>query len=690
MKRFILIYTIGVLTSALLAQELSIEPQVENCIKNIVQCSEFQDRDIKNIWIGEFRESSTKQKRLISNLLRNTFTKSITSLTTIKVVKRIEDADALLEGEFLTREVWLTVNVKVKVESEIIASEDITTKMTEDLKNLCAQKISKKASMGYISIETNRDPAEVLVDYGEWKASSGAGMRLAVSTGKHDISVLKKGWESKTFTVEIKRGRTWSKYVILEPGKGGIKVSSQPSGADIFLDGRSIDEKTPFEKKNLKVGVYDVEIKYPNYKTAKTRVEIEKEGEIKPVHFRLTGLPAALNIRTINVDGAKVYVDGKSKGISKNKLLEIPQVSCGEHLIKITKPGYSTYKKIVEIKPNKPEIMKVALSDKPRIKCPGGYSVDIPSNNSVPLPLVCDKFQVENGFAKHPLGYYVTGGDQNNWRNYDFSSIEIVPTKHLSISFPMRIGAFMSSAVIPYSGEGIVMKDIRNVHWTADAIFTFLPFVAAYSCDKTEEIFYNKYLEETDPKKIDLFYKATDRNKKHKKFFIGLGASLWGFSLAQTLFRGDRIVPSSPEVTTGGLKENLRIIGLFGFSTSYFYESYHIYSNWIVAEKDTLTGEITGYRDKCWLGALFSIFPIYHEYVLIKEALGSDAPPWVFSGEETIIAGNSQTKAWVLLGCEALGLLTEGLNLFNVKNQDISLDYNPGTDNIEIRYVLRF
>jgi hypothetical protein len=136
--------------------------------------------------------------------------------------------------------------------------------------------------------------------------------------------------------------------------KGTITVDSYPSQADVYINGEHIGT-TPLSK-SLKIGKYIVEVKKEGYKVYSKEIEI-KIGKETIVIANLERMVGGLSIKT-EPDGANVYIDGKNYGTTP---IEIYDIEIGKHEVLITKEGYKSLIKEVEIKDEVIEISEVLV-----------------------------------------------------------------------------------------------------------------------------------------------------------------------------------------------------------------------------------------------------------------------------------------------------------------------------------------
>ena len=126
-------------------------------------------------------------------------------------------------------------------------------------------------------------------------------------------------------------------YKITRDETGNLKVTSQPSGAKITLNGEELDDKTPYLIEDLKIAEYEISLSYPGYFDAKQTILLQKDNTIK-AELSLQPIPGTIVI-TSDPTGAEVRLDGQKKGKTPLKF-ETNRQDNSEELITLHKTGY--------------------------------------------------------------------------------------------------------------------------------------------------------------------------------------------------------------------------------------------------------------------------------------------------------------------------------------------------------------
>ncbi|MGH9330074.1 MAG: PEGA domain-containing protein [Vicinamibacterales bacterium] len=115
------------------------------------------------------------------------------------------------------------------------------------------------AEPGMLTVETTPAGSQVYVD-GELRGKTP--LTIPVDAGKHELKLTRRGL-THTRSVTVEEGKTrleryaWSRA--RQAGRGGLRVSSEPPGAKVLVDGK-LQGETPLDLPNIPVGSHTVTI----------------------------------------------------------------------------------------------------------------------------------------------------------------------------------------------------------------------------------------------------------------------------------------------------------------------------------------------------------------------------------------------------------------------------------------------
>lgn len=140
------------------------------------------------------------------------------------------------------------------------------------------------------------------------------------------------------------------------PKSGGLKISSVPQGARIFMDGKRMGT-TPKEISGLRVGRYKVVLKMSGYCDWSSTIEV-KEGRFTNIDAQLEHIRGKIVVNS-TPSGAKVFVDGQLMGETP---IEIKDVKPWKpHRIEVVMPGYNEWRSTVFTDPGETTTIQAIL-----------------------------------------------------------------------------------------------------------------------------------------------------------------------------------------------------------------------------------------------------------------------------------------------------------------------------------------
>jgi len=128
----------------------------------------------------------------------------------------------------------------------------------------------------------------------------------------HKITVKKKGYRSAVQTVTLEPGERKEVQVALKPLFGEIRVSSEPPGAKVYLNGKDMALKTPTRLSRLSPGKYKVKLKKKGYKAWEGEVSLRDSGPLDLPKVKLQKAFGKLNLSSS--PWTFVYYMGKEIG----------------------------------------------------------------------------------------------------------------------------------------------------------------------------------------------------------------------------------------------------------------------------------------------------------------------------------------------------------------------------------------
>lgn len=162
---------------------------------------------------------------------------------------------------------------------------------------------------GNIYIESSPQGAEIWIN-GENTELITPNSVKDLTAGNYLITLKLQNYNDTTFSVIVNEGKLTSVSIAFKPNFGSINISSNPSGAEIWLDGVNTSRFTPYNISDLTPGNYTLTLKLQNYYDTtfvvpviagqQTSKSITLNQIINTGSIYITSIPA----------GAEIWLDG--------------------------------------------------------------------------------------------------------------------------------------------------------------------------------------------------------------------------------------------------------------------------------------------------------------------------------------------------------------------------------------------
>lgn len=252
-----------------------------------------------------------------------------------------------------TGEIWIFVSPGVKfitIKHRDFGSiinypfpESIKSGTTYEMKLRTArikQIIEETVTEQYLIIESNTPDAKIFIN-NEYAGRNSA-MKLLSLFEEHSYRVEAPLYHTKEGKIKLDENQKSTLKIDLDPAFGYLKVNTSPvEGAEIEINGRLQEGKTPFFSQELASGIYNVQAFMPMYKSELQEVDIY-DGKTSEITINL--IPTFANVEiTCQDKDAEIYIDGKykAKGGFKGQLNE------GAYQLEVKKQSHSEFKKII-------------------------------------------------------------------------------------------------------------------------------------------------------------------------------------------------------------------------------------------------------------------------------------------------------------------------------------------------------
>jgi len=172
-------------------------------------------------------------------------------------------------------------------------------------------------------------------------------------TGSYSITIKRAGWPN--FSREVKVERNATQVVEWEFGQGALALTSEPSGANVFVDGRLLGQ-TPLSAQ-LPAGTYkSIRLALDRYKVASIDAIVEQGKTTTPDPVLLAPCTGRIEVTSVP-DGAEIFLDKVAIGVAPLSL----DVPIGAHELTAHHAGFPERKHSVSIALDETETVQFAM-----------------------------------------------------------------------------------------------------------------------------------------------------------------------------------------------------------------------------------------------------------------------------------------------------------------------------------------
>ncbi|NKB68641.1 MAG: PEGA domain-containing protein [Candidatus Latescibacteria bacterium] len=163
---------------------------------------------------------------------------------------------------------------------------------------------------------------------------------LDLPTGHYQVTTSRPGYVNQSRQIEITSYQQTQLSLDLQARIGGIALSSDPPGAQVFMDGKVIEGRTPLVLEKIAEGQHTFRFELPQYHPQERVVRVARGGTAE-LALQLVLLPASLTLHT-QPPGAEIRLDGADSlwGRTPATITFVP----GAHQIELSHPGYDPHR----------------------------------------------------------------------------------------------------------------------------------------------------------------------------------------------------------------------------------------------------------------------------------------------------------------------------------------------------------
>jgi len=164
---------------------------------------------------------------------------------------------------------------------------------------------------------------------------------------RYSLEVQKEGYQSVQTAMQVKSGDAQDQKIKLESLAKGIYISSQPPGADVFINGAKQSGQTPVTLP-LAPGQYNLVLRLQGYEPYAGGIQVKDNIQTLlnvPLSEKSTSRVAWAQVKS-NPKGAEIIVDGTSIGQFTPARVQVP---AGLHILTLRLNGFRQAKRAIQV-----------------------------------------------------------------------------------------------------------------------------------------------------------------------------------------------------------------------------------------------------------------------------------------------------------------------------------------------------
>lgn len=214
---------------------------------------------------------------------------------------------------------------------------------TAKIKQLVEESITEQ----YLIIESNTPDAKIFIN-NEYAGRNSANKLLSLFE-EHSYRVEAPLYHTKEGKIKLNENQKSTLKIDLDPAFGYLKVNTSPvEGAEIEINGRLQEGKTPFFSQELASGIYNVQAFMPMYTSQPLEVSV-RDSDTTEITINLVSTIASVEISCEDKD-VEIYIDDsyRCKGVFSASLGE------GLHRLELKKDRHRSFRKNFTVKSSQP------------------------------------------------------------------------------------------------------------------------------------------------------------------------------------------------------------------------------------------------------------------------------------------------------------------------------------------------
>lgn len=268
-----------------------------------------------------------------------------TTYGSIAIESQPEGAEVFVGGR-KAGETPLTIDRAETGARQIEVRKEGYTSWKQGIKVAAGEKVKLiadlKTARGNLNVSSQPPDADVFVD---GKKQGATPLVFSVLPGMREVEIRKDGYVAWRKNVNVAAGGEIDLAAQLKTATGGLNVSSKPTKAEVYIDGKPRGQ-TPLVLSNISAGQVKIVVKKNCYREEGKTISI-REGRTEKVRFSLKSECGELSVKSVP-EGAGWYLDDQYQGVTPETVQDVKE---GDHIVRITKEKYIDWVGKIHIRP---------------------------------------------------------------------------------------------------------------------------------------------------------------------------------------------------------------------------------------------------------------------------------------------------------------------------------------------------
>jgi serine/threonine-protein kinase len=246
---------------------------------------------------------------------------------------------------------------------------------------LSEQKIdspAKSQKSASVSINSNPENADVWLN-GQLEGYTPLTLS-DLSPGSYQIAIKKEGYTEYNNQLVFQSGKNSDLLADLSPSGGDISLIFDPPSADVFIDGKKIDNTgLPLSLQNIPTGTHKIEVKKPGFYPVSEEIDV-KQGEILNKKYSLERQYGKLSVQVR--PWGSIYIDNELKKESADTKYQVT-LPVQEYKIKVIHPTLGIWEKMISVKSDTEEEITLNFNRKVNVSVAAFDEKGLPLNAEI-------------------------------------------------------------------------------------------------------------------------------------------------------------------------------------------------------------------------------------------------------------------------------------------------------------------